>query len=758
MKRVFTGRNNELNILNKTFTSACEGLGSLILINGNAGIGKSGLMHEFMRRFDDTQNVITSISECNDKENLNPYAPFKDTLIKLHSENIEKEKKGKKGEIKKKLKQFVSEAGTKWIGLIPLVGGFAAAGIETFQVYQKTFKDKNESKIENDGDIFRIFESELRQLAENKTLIIFIDDIQWADASSLNLIFALGKAIRNNPFKILLVCTYRPDEIKIGRSKTNELGEIITVRHPFADKLNELRNYTKKEEHLKHNHEWFKEIDLQELTHNDIKIIINNRFRNNNFQDDFINDIISLTNGHPLFLNEILDFLVRNENIIQTDDDSFEIKKFELKELPISVNAIISEKIERLNEQLRKIISYASICGEKFIIQEIEKVLKIDEFDLLDYLDTLNNKYDLIIEDEPQDINGLLVDLYRFSQTLVQRYVYENIDNARRRRLHKHIAATIKSIYRNEFENNQHIQEKYNQHINIARGIIDGATFLITKIKPVEPKEDSLIFESLIRATNDEILKASDSAKLYANDECYEHAVKALAFLSKIAQKTQETEKLRFEALSLKYKSIQWSRKKEEAHKTCAQLADVANYIENYDINMAADFFNRTADAFRWQKDFDNAEKYYQKVISYENNIEKEILIFAYSELGEIYAETNQYDKSYNTILALSKIREDYLNDEYVLYSFGVAMANHSLGVFLPKAEQILDEAFEFFDDDNDHIMTTKTSYHLGVLKFKLGKFKEAKFYLKKARIRYERWNWDLSNIDLLLENIENIN
>ena len=780
MEKVFIKRTKELKEIRKVYNDIeyVSKNGKLILIEGNAGIGKSALIREFLKDFESSSKVIVADTECNDKENLNPYAPFKDILIKLNAEAIDKKEEDgssnesvteeelmvKKKERRKKLKGFISEAGSSWIGLIPFVGGFATAGIDTYKAYKKTFENQiPDNELKSEVDVYKIFETEFRRLAENKTLIIFIDDLQWADASSLNLLFALSKSIRADPFKIMLIATYRPDEVKIGRLKTTEHGDVVTIRHPFADKLNELRNYTKKESHISENDNWLLEIELHEFKFEELIVLINNSFPNNVFNDDFYRDIFKLTNGQPLFLIETLDLLSRDNNILKNESGRYELNEFDLKELPVSVNAVLNEKIERLDENLKKILAYASISGEKFIIQEFDKILKIDEFELFDFLEILNRKYDLLTEEDGITLNGEFLDSYRFSQTLVHRVIYDSMDKSRRRLLHKHIAATIKSIYGDQLESNPKLKSKYNQHMQIARGLIDGKTLLISKIE-AKSGQDNEIYETLLEAAANEIKKAEESAKQWADIETLAFAEKALAFLSQIYQKNEETEKLRFEAYYFKWHAYY---KSDLGHfpKICDDLAEVADFFENLDIPSSGEYQSRTAMAYTLQYDYKKANEYFYRDWSKQRQLSKETLEYLDDDMIDEFVKEKRYDEACEIYAEWSEKTGGIIDDDDYILSIGIALASHSKDMYLERAERILTEAYMIAEDFNDRYEFTIAAYYNGVVKFKLGKFKEAKYYLEKAKIRYERWknpnstyaNWEWDDIYTYLEEIDKI-
>ncbi len=101
-ERTFIGRKNELASLHEAYDKASTGIGKLVLVDGNAGIGKSGLVREFVRQIDQKPNVLTGISECNDKEDLNAYAPFKDILVELNSKAFDSKGNLSKGDRIKK--------------------------------------------------------------------------------------------------------------------------------------------------------------------------------------------------------------------------------------------------------------------------------------------------------------------------------------------------------------------------------------------------------------------------------------------------------------------------------------------------------------------------------------------------------------------------------------------------------------------------------------------------------------------------------
>lgn len=728
-KNDFIGREKELELLHKAYNEASKGLGKLVLIEGDEGSGKSSLVRTFLSKILNKKDHTVAASECNDKENLNPYAPFKELLIQLNAGGLANKKDDKIN----KLKEFISEAGTSWIGLIPIVGNFASTGISTYQAYKKTYSESETTNIEGEQDIYRIFENEFRRLAKDKTVVIFIDDLQWADASSLNLIFALGKVIRSNPFKVLLIGSFRPNEIKAGRNKISETGNVVNMRHPFSDKLNELRNYCKQENHIIKNSNWLIEILVKPFTSKEIRILINHKFPNNNFDDEFFNSIENLTDGQPLYVVEILDYLVRN-GIISTNENSFISDKIKINELPVSLNGVISEKVERLNKDLKKVLSYASVNGEEFSVQVIEKILKIDELDLLDYLQELRQKHDLLEAEEPKRVKHLFMELYSFTQTLVQKYLYENMDNARRRALHRHVASTIKELYGEEFiENNKALKDKYNLHIQIGQGLIDGVNLSLVTNENSENNEKQPDPNEFLNASKTEIQNAENSYEQYAMDECFDFVNKSLAFLSKIEDSNKEKLILKFDTNLIKCKALLWQGHYQESFDTSKTLIELSNNIsdEKYaaEANLASGMaksklgYGKEAISF-----FNNATNYYETTDNYSS------LWKSYYEAANTKIDIADYNKAFNLLekaLLLSEKISDKSIKGRTLLSLGACSSYKWLEDAIVM--NYFNEALEIFENCKNNYYIGKTFSKIGLENNAKGNHDLAEEFLNKA-------------------------
>ena len=732
LQNEFIGRQSELAKLHEAYQKASSGNGQMVLVEGSAGIGKSGLVREFLSQIK-TETCAVGISECNDKENLNAYAPFKDLLIELNtSSNTQKGSADK-------FKSFVKEAGSSWIELIPVIGTYAKIGVETYQAYQNSYDNKPAVKIESENDVFRVFENEFRRLAQEKTVVIFIDDLQWADASSLNLVFGLGKAIRGNSFKILFIGSYRANEVKAGRNKITETGELVNLAHPFTDKLNMLRTYTKTENHVAGNSGWFHEWSLKPFSKSEIDELINTRFPTNDFNQEFFHKMHDVTDGHPLFIVEVLSYLLA-EGMITTSGEGFNVKKIELGSLPTSIDGVISEKVERLNKELQKVLAYASVSGEEFSFQIMEKILHMEteeqEDVLEDHLEELSNTHGLLAEDGTTSV----YDFY-FTQSLVHKFVYAQMSNLKRKRLHRKIASILKDIYGESLAESQELLDKYNLHNQIGMGLIDGVSLQMSLGNEVASSTENGsigIAESeqvntavIIDAAATQLQKATESYEQYAMDEALEFVNKALAFLFKVQEDTDQKKQQKFEAYELRSQVLSWQGHYKDAIHWAEEMLKLAKQLS--DSEKIANAQLSIARSLTPAGNSPKAIEYLKEAIEVFKGINKsDAVLDAYYELGRALHVSAKYDEAielYHVILRKIERTDNEFFKANVLRRLGMSHYRKSEN---DKAIDYYLKALDVFEKEN-------SSFHIGIVYSGLGNAFKEKGEFEKALNYFEK-------------------
>ena len=323
----YIGRESELKLISDRWENTIQGHGGLVVIEGDAGIGKSRLIYEFLKTIENNKTHMSINLQCSPQFTTSPLYPWiQDLTSQSHIKTTDSLS------IKKdKLKEHI-------LGL-----GFSSVFYDIFSSLIGTT-----DIIDNDSDLSpqkknRILGEEIINhyeiAAKNKPILIIIEDLHWADSTTFSLVENL-----TNKFEHLS-------------------GLIVTSTRDRFDNLKKLQNS-----------------DLilpPRMTNTQIDQLIKKIIKNTNLNNEVINNIKSNTDGIPLFVEEIVRSLLARQNASDKSDNSNKVN------IPISLNNFLTEKIDGLGEA-KVIAQIASTFGRDFnaddlcIVSEIEKI-KIDD-------------------------------------------------------------------------------------------------------------------------------------------------------------------------------------------------------------------------------------------------------------------------------------------------------------------------------------------------------------------------------------------
>ncbi len=249
----------------------------------------------------------------------------------------------------------------------------------------------------------------LQRVSERNPLIVFIDDMQWADKTSLNLFYYLSKNIKNN--RILMVGTYRPEEIiPVG-------GHL----HPLEIVLNNLAGDG-----------LLKIIGLPRLSREDTGILISRILGDYHYKVG--EKIYKESGGNPLFVIETIKLLL-SEKLIRKDGKKWKLMaRAEKIIIPKKAYELIKRRLERLSDEEREILDVASVVGEEFDTAILALTTMMDELKILKLLNNIYRKHKLIYEKDGK---------YRFEHSIIREVLYNELLDELRRKYHKIIGDII---------------------------------------------------------------------------------------------------------------------------------------------------------------------------------------------------------------------------------------------------------------------------------------------------------------------------
>jgi predicted ATPase len=447
----FVGREREIKLLNYYLDKARNGCTQLCFITGQAGSGKSALLREFTEKAQEIdENLIVAIGSCNAQTGIgDPYLPFMELLTQLTGDVKAKLESGSiTDKSARRLKDLTNISTRTLVEYAPsLIGAFIPGSSIVLEIAKTAAKDAGwldkldqcleENKISNKIDRDRILEEYtnlLVVLSKHCPLVLILDDMQWADTASIDMLFHLALKLKNS--RIFLIGAYRPDDVAIGRSGS---------RHPLTPILNEIKRAF--------GDIW---IDLDQVEDIEKMRFVSSLIDTepNSIDNDFRKELYLHTGGHPLFTVELLRDL-EIQGMLRRDEKGslVVVQEINWNILPSRVEGVIEERIGRLEEDLREILTIASVEGQNFTAQIVGRIQQVQERELLKKLSRELEKCHLLVrEGNTEKVGKNWVSHYSFSHALFQQYLYEELTDREKMIFHGEVAKILEELYAGQTE------------------------------------------------------------------------------------------------------------------------------------------------------------------------------------------------------------------------------------------------------------------------------------------------------------------
>ncbi len=444
---VFVGRERELGQLEGFMEKALHGNGGMVFVTGGPGRGKSALLEAFSKRvMAGYSELLAVMGVCNAYTGIgDPYLPFREVLGMLTGEieykwaagTISLEHARRLWLFSPNTAKALVEYGPDLVeALLPgknLVARMVSVVPDQRNLLQALRALAGRERPGLGGveqrALFEQYWKVLSELADKQPLLIMLDDLQWADSASLNLLFHLGRNLEGK--RILILGAYRPEEVVLRRGDSE---------HPLGSMLNEFKR--------QYGQVW---ISLSEAPENEGRQFVDAYLDSepNRLGARFREAMFSHTRGHPLFTVELLRDLHERGDLIKDEHGRWvEGSSLDWAILPARVEGVIETRLGRLEPRAIETLAIASVIGEEFIAEVIAQVQNMDIRELINLLSReLDKKHRLVSIQSVQKINDQRLSVYRFNHNLFQKYLYNNLDKVRRTYLHEDIANIFESLF-----------------------------------------------------------------------------------------------------------------------------------------------------------------------------------------------------------------------------------------------------------------------------------------------------------------------
>jgi DNA-binding SARP family transcriptional activator/tetratricopeptide (TPR) repeat protein len=456
---LFVARQRELERLDAYLDAALNGRGQVVFITGGPGRGKTALLRAFARRAMDARaDLLSANGACNAYSGVgDPYLPFRELLGALTGDvtaALSREHAQRLWAVTPWAAQTLLDHGLYLIDALvpgpPLLQRATAAagsGAEWLQrLHTWVARERPTASDLEQSALLAQVANTLRALAVRHPLLLMLDDLQWADAGSVSLLFHLGRSLAAVGGRVLILGAYRPEEVTREGAEPGHRAEPVEARHPLAQVLAEFRRLFGDVS-----------IDLAQIDEAEGRRFVDALVGSapNRLGADFREALYRRTGGHPLFTVELLRGMRERGDLVQADGVWVARKSLDWSLLPAQVEAVIASRVDRLPARLRDILAVASVEGERFTAQVVAHVQQIPERQVLRALHHDLGAHQRLVHpggEEQVRRGGAFLSRFSFAHALYQEYVYNKLGEGERRLLHREVGAALEGLYGDDSE------------------------------------------------------------------------------------------------------------------------------------------------------------------------------------------------------------------------------------------------------------------------------------------------------------------
>jgi predicted ATPase len=384
------GRQQERAALRNGFEEVVAGRGLLLCVTGEPGLGKTTLVESFLDELTATGRIWSlACGRCSERlAGTEAYLPFLEALASLLQ-----------GESGATATQVMKLLAPSWyVQLVPL----AADDSSLANVFAEA-KEASQERRKRELGVF------LHEMSRQRPLVMFLDDIHWADPSSVDLLAYLGS--KCSGWRLLLVLTYRP-------------SDLLRTQHPFGPVKLELQGRSV-----------CREIVLPFLSRDDFDRYLALAFAGHQFPDELAAFLHTRTEGNPLFMVDLLHYL-RDRGVIVQDRGGWALVQGVLdleRELPESVRGMVARKLNQLSTADRHLLMAASVQGPEFDSAVVAQLLNREALDVEERLEVLERVHFMVRRIREQAFPDRTLTLrYGFVHVLYQNALYAALQPRRK--------------------------------------------------------------------------------------------------------------------------------------------------------------------------------------------------------------------------------------------------------------------------------------------------------------------------------------
>jgi predicted ATPase/class 3 adenylate cyclase len=422
LRAELVGRKVEQAEFREAVENLSAGKGRIFSISGDAGTGKSRLVAEFKNSLNHQEIRWIEGHAYAYAQNI-PYFPLIDMLNRVFQID-----EGEPAEIvKEKIESTIKDLLGKKGDVVPYVGSlYSLSYPEVEDVSPEFWKGRLQDAVL----------TILTALAQRGPTIFFLEDLHWADPSSVELLRHALLQIRQ---PAIVLCVYRPT-----------FSLFTSHQAAGIDKI-------------------YEEIRLQDLSPSEAQDMLESLLKTDSIPSDLGRYVQHKAEGNPFYLEELVNSLIESEILVQDNGHWKVTGPIRDADVSSTIHGIISGRLDRLETETKRILQEASVIGRAFLYEILKRITELKE-DIdrslrgLEQLDLIRTRS---FQPELE---------YAFKHALIQDVVYNGILKKERQEIHERIGRVIEQLFQDRLPE---FYETLAFHFKQSRSMLEAANYLI---------------------------------------------------------------------------------------------------------------------------------------------------------------------------------------------------------------------------------------------------------------------------------------
>lgn len=383
------GRSEELQQLLNLWVETQQGRGQLVFIQGEVGAGKTRLVQELA---DHLGEATILLGHCQQAEVSVAYQPFIDALKLYFATTPEATADEQAGRVLREAAWYVPEL------------HHLLSNIMTHPLTPDTPSANGAGDPAILPHPFSLVQT-LKPVTAKQPWLLVLDDIDWADYSSLQLFDYLGRHC--GEMALMIVAT---------------LGQEVSDNKPLSEVLAHLKRHTASTS-----------ITLDSLAPAEVQTLLESIWTQP-APDELVEMIHRRTQGNPLFVEELAKTLV-DEGTITQEKGIWNFNRVIESNLPQRIREAISRRVRRLNKETQTLLQQAAVMGFTFNFDDLREISDLSESDALENLDAVLERH--LLKDLPNEGS------FCFNHPRTQQVLYANLSVLKQRLIHREVGEAL---------------------------------------------------------------------------------------------------------------------------------------------------------------------------------------------------------------------------------------------------------------------------------------------------------------------------